>query len=415
VRTRSPLFALVAASGVATAGSTMTVLAIPWFVLATTGSGATTGLVAGVETLGLLVSMTLAGPLVDRYGARRSSVIADLWTAVTVVTVPLLHLTAGISLPALLALSFAIGLGRAPSRSAKQVLLPETADLAATTVERGASAREAAERTGDLLGAPLGGLLITVLGPPQVLLADALALLIAAALVAAAVACGDPVVTQGVAGGLRGYLRGLREAASELRADRLLVAVAVVVAVSNALFAGLFSVLVPAFGRQVWHSSTLTGVVVAAVGAGGLLGALLYGWQGHRFTRWVSFTAGFFLCGGPLFVVIALDPPPGVLVGLVMLCAAGNGPLNPLLAAVKNDRVPVRVRGSVFGALAASAIAAMPLGTMVAGLLLDATGPATAAWILAAVCFAVTLCPLLWPVWRELDAPPLLGVREGGG
>ncbi|SFE00775.1 hypothetical protein SAMN04487819_106222 [Actinopolyspora alba] len=43
---RTPLAALVAASGVATVGSTMTLIAVPWFVLHTTGSGLSTGLVA---------------------------------------------------------------------------------------------------------------------------------------------------------------------------------------------------------------------------------------------------------------------------------------------------------------------------------------------------------------------------------
>ena len=58
----------------------MTWLALPWFVLTTTGSPARMTLVILAELLGLAVAGLPAGSFVQRFGARRSMLIADAGT-----------------------------------------------------------------------------------------------------------------------------------------------------------------------------------------------------------------------------------------------------------------------------------------------------------------------------------------------
>ncbi|QFU90610.1 MFS transporter [Amycolatopsis sp. YIM 10] len=402
---RRPLAALVASTAVSSVGAAMTLVAVPWFVLHTTGSGAQTGMVAAAEALGLLLSVALAGPLVDRYGARRMSVLADLFAAVSVAAIPLVHGTLGLSLPVLMVLSLAIGAGRAPARTAKQVLLPATG----APIARGASAQEAVQRLGDLLGAPAGGVLIALLSPPPVLLLDAATLVAAAALVGFFVPKGQSDSRRVKSG----YLRELRESAVALRRDRLLLALCLLCAGTNALGIGLFTVLLPAYGTMVWHDSTIVGLVIAASGAGGLLGSLVFGWLGPRWRRRPTFTICFLLCGPPAFALVAADLPPALLVAAIGVTALANGPLNPLIAAVKFDRVAPGLRGRVFGAISSVALAAMPLGNLVAGVLLDAAGLRTALLALGGAYLLLTLCPLLFRVWRELDAPPLVTLGPG--
>jgi MFS family permease len=59
-------------------GNIITFLAVPWFVLQTTGSAARTGLTGGVVVLGMVLGGFFGGPLVDRIGFRRASIVADL-------------------------------------------------------------------------------------------------------------------------------------------------------------------------------------------------------------------------------------------------------------------------------------------------------------------------------------------------
>src|SRR5699024_1842715 len=152
-----------------------------------------------------------------------------------------------------------------------------------------------------------------------------------------------------------------------------------------------------------WHSSTQVGVVIAAIGAGGVLGTILYGWIGHRFRRWVVYAWSFLFFAAPTFLTVAVDPPGWILVPLVLLFAVGFGPLNPLGIAVGYDRAPVGLRGRVFGVISSGSFAIMPLGPVVAGLLLDTIGLTITMFTLALVALAVTVLPFVFPVWRDMD------------
>src|SRR5262245_1308964 len=83
-RSRTPLGVLLAADGISKTGSMLTLMAVPWFVLETTGSAARTGLTAAVEALAIVVAGFFGGALVDRLGHKRTSVVGDLASAATV-------------------------------------------------------------------------------------------------------------------------------------------------------------------------------------------------------------------------------------------------------------------------------------------------------------------------------------------
>jgi MFS family permease len=75
---RSPIAALLSANAISMTGNVLADVAIPWFVLQTTGSAAKTGLVLGVAGAGKVAAAALTGPVVDPLGLRRTSVATDL-------------------------------------------------------------------------------------------------------------------------------------------------------------------------------------------------------------------------------------------------------------------------------------------------------------------------------------------------
>jgi MFS family permease len=89
---RAPLVAFLVANVVSLCGTRVSAIAIPWFVLVTTGSPVKMGLAAAAETLPLVVSKAFGGPLIDRLGGRLVSVSADIGSTVVVGLIPLLHL-----------------------------------------------------------------------------------------------------------------------------------------------------------------------------------------------------------------------------------------------------------------------------------------------------------------------------------
>src|SRR5207245_633663 len=76
IRDRS-IVALVSAEIVSQLGSQLSALAIPWFVLVTTGSATKMGLVFAVELAPVAVLGIPSGAVVQRLGARTSMLIAD--------------------------------------------------------------------------------------------------------------------------------------------------------------------------------------------------------------------------------------------------------------------------------------------------------------------------------------------------
>ncbi|WP_409491413.1 MFS transporter [Amycolatopsis sp. cmx-11-12] len=402
---RLPLGALVAASGISSAGVMMTLIAIPWYVLQSTGSGTKTGLVTAAEVLGLMVAALLGGPIVDRVGARRASVGADLLTTVTVLLVPLAVSTTGLSLPGLIALSFVMGVSRGPADTAKQVLLAGVVELSGIRPSRGASAVEAAMRTGRMVGGPAAGALIALIGPVPVLAVDAGALLVSAALVFSLIpaAAGPPRASSD------GYLKQLREGLGYLKRDRVLRAMVGMLMLTNSLDFGLLGVLYPAYGDQVLHSTALIGAMITAVAVGGLLGSALYGWIGHRFSRRSAILVAVAIEGAPRFALLALEPAPVVLLAGLAVAGIGAGALNPIVLPVVYERVPEAVRGRVFSLLIGGVLAAMPLGSMAAGLLLDGVGLVGALATFGGLYLIATTFPAIFPVWRGLDDPAPIG------
>src|SRR4051812_32359448 len=88
---RLPLYSMLTGSAISLVGNSVTNLAIPWFVLITTGSAARTGVTAFAGMLPTVLGGLLGGALVDRLGRKRTSVIGDLASGGTVALVPLLY------------------------------------------------------------------------------------------------------------------------------------------------------------------------------------------------------------------------------------------------------------------------------------------------------------------------------------
>src|SRR5918912_179860 len=96
--------ALVIARFVSLTGTNMTIVALPWFVLATTGSTVKMGLVLACQTLPAFALGIPGGAVVAALGARRSLVLGDALRAPLLLALPVLHAAGVLSSPALLVL-----------------------------------------------------------------------------------------------------------------------------------------------------------------------------------------------------------------------------------------------------------------------------------------------------------------------
>ena len=98
VRQRS-IGALVTAEIISVFGTSMTYLALPWFVLVTTGSPGKMSLVLAAEILPMAVLGIPSGLLVQRLGGRNTMLVADFARAPILASIPLLHSADMLSFP----------------------------------------------------------------------------------------------------------------------------------------------------------------------------------------------------------------------------------------------------------------------------------------------------------------------------
>ncbi|HWJ45373.1 MAG TPA: hypothetical protein VNR63_08290, partial [Gaiellaceae bacterium] len=92
LRSRS-LAAIIGAELVSLTGSSMTYVALPWFVLVTTGSTARMGWVLAAELVPVGLLGIPAGTLITRLGAKRTMNVADAARIPVMSAIPILHWT----------------------------------------------------------------------------------------------------------------------------------------------------------------------------------------------------------------------------------------------------------------------------------------------------------------------------------
>ena len=66
--------------------------------------------------------------------------------------------------------------------------------------------------------------------------------------------------------------------------------------------------------------------------------------------------------------------------------------------------VPEELRTRVLSATTAAVQLVTPLGGLAAGLLVDAAGPPGGLLTVGGVYLLATLCPVIFPVWRQMDS-----------
>jgi MFS family permease len=366
VRDRRPLFALFVGNTVSMVGDILSLLAIPWFVLETTGSVTDTGITAFFSALPFVIATFLSGTLIDRLGFKRTSVYTDLISMLGSALVPLLYATVGLPFWLMIVIVFISSLVKAPGVTARTAIVPELAVKAQMGLERAASINDGISRGAGLVGAPLAGLLISFYGAGNVLWIDAATFLVSAIVVAVFV----PHVQAQPKAQEASYFKEIAEGLHFIRIVPGTILIMTTLMITNFLDAGLLSVLYPVYAQQVFGNTVPLGLMIAAFGGGAVLGTVIFGVYGHRLPRRPLLVAGF-VVASLRFWALAFSSSLPVLILVHALGGLAMGPVNPIMVLYGYERVPVEMRARVFGAITAGVFLANPVGGLAAGLLLE--------------------------------------------
>ena len=376
-------------------GTRASAVAYPLLVLALTGSPAKAGIVGFAATIPYLLVQLPAGVLVDRVDRRRAMLACDAGRFATLggLAVAVWSGQAGLVLIAAAALaegclSVVFDLAE---RSAVQLIVP-SAQLEAALAQNEARVRGAA-----LAGQPLGGILFG-LGRGVPFAADAASYAISLATLAF---IRRPLVAAG--GGERHHpLAEMMEGLRWLWRQPFLRATTLLVAGSNGLFqAVILAVIVIA--RAHGASPGAVGLILAGFGGGGLAGALVSAWIAARLPAAVIVIGANWVWAA-LLPVIALVPHP-LGIGAAAAGMAFVGPVwNVVIGTLDLRLTPAHMLARVQAVGMTAAFGAIPLGSLVGGVLLDRLGAETTVWTLAAGMLAVAIAATLTPSVRR---PPV--------
>ena len=388
---RGGFAALLTADIVSALGSRISLVAIPWLVLVTTGSPADMGLVSAAEMIPYMLSSMLLPPVADRIGLRTASVGCDALSALAVGCIAAFPTT---GLGWLIVLVAVAGGLRGVGDRVKHALLRPAAQDAGYSMIRVTSSYEALTRLATLLGAPLGGLLIYWFGARGAVWVDA-ATFGFCALVLATLVPGRPAEPGTPPPTREPYLVALRGGFEYLRGDHTLFAMLAVIFALN-IFSNAGTVLfVPVWVSEVLHSPEALGTVLGVFAGGALLGSLVFTMAAERLPRYQVFLLGGLLSGAPRLLVLAVSDSLPVVLAVTFVSGVGIASVNPILGAAIYERVPDALQTRVIGLCSTITFAGIPLGSLLAGWSVSSFGLRQAVWGAAVLCLLATVAPLL--------------------
>jgi MFS family permease len=360
------LLGLLARDVVSMTGSQMTWLALPWFVLTTTGSPARMGVVLAVESASLAVFGFLSGNVVARLGPRRTMLIADAVRAPLIALVPVLHALDALSFPLLLVLVVAVTAVAVPSFASKTSILPELVGEDERILTEANALVQGAMRITLITGPPLAGALIAVIGATNVLFIDAATFVVAFALVAllvpAVARVDQDAESRSLAAGLRFLAR-----------DRLLRPWTIAVVIGDVgwlvLFAAMPVLVLSRFGEE----PELLGWIWGGWGVGAVLGSVIAFRFAGSFDRLLLASLGEMAMIAPLWLLLT-DVPAFALVAAMSASGFANGLVNAPVHTIFLLRTPRALRAKVWSVIIVMTSVLSPAALGAAGPALEWAG-----------------------------------------
>ncbi len=335
------LIGILAREVISLTGSQMTWVALPWFVLTTTGSATRMTLVMATEAAAVALG-GFAGGLATRLGARRTMLICDGARAPLMAAIPLLYMADALSFPLLLVLVFGVGVFATPSFASKTSLLPDLVGEDESRLGEANALLQTANRLASLLGPPIAGVLIGVFGATEVLLIDAatfaVGFLLTLTLVHAPGLVTEPDAPKEHA--FRAVYRFLSR-------DPLLRPWSIVLVLGDVMWLALFAVLPVLVFERFGSEPTIVGLTFAGFGLGAVLGGVIAFRLVGSIDRVLLASVGEIGMGLPLWLLL-VHASPALLVVAFVIAGFANGVVNPALHTIVQLRTPRALRTKLY-------------------------------------------------------------------
>ena len=376
---------LLISQTVSVAGDAVSETALPLLVFALTGSGLVMGIVRTVNTLADFVFGTIAGAYADRGDRKRMMLLADLGRAALTALVPITVAVGGPTMAVILLVTGPMAILRGFFRAGYLAAMPNL--VGRSQLARGNGILETAYSAAFIIGPAVAGLLVTVIGPGETLVLDAVSyaissiglLLIRRELKAPADRPPSRIVDD------------IREGVVYVVRHPVLRMLILLFATTSAVLTPVSAAMTFRIVRDLGASPAAFGLALTGLGVGTMIGALWAARLGPA-TRVARVLVGaVFLIGAPLIAAAAIPSLPAIVV-LTAVSGTGEAALTVVYISVRATNSPDALLGRIASTARVMALGLMPFGALIGGILIDGVGgTATLAILGVALCVLAVL------------------------
>jgi len=389
-------------------GDRLNQLALVAVVAISTGSALATGLVFFAGTLPNLLLSPIAGTFVDRWDRKEVMVVSDILRAALVLLLPVAAVTNIILVYPLIFLVTSISVFFRPARVAILPRIVPEEDLLSAN-----SALWVGETMADVIGYPLAGLFVAMLGSavPLAFWVDSATYLASAALLSTIVVAAaktrpgetdDGRVTEG---DRRPSVRAELAAGWHFLRNETVLLANTLQGVVGQFTVGISIALTPSFVQATFNQSgfgwqAAYGFLETGLGLGNLVGGFAIGLIGARFAKGRMVIAGYAIWGFLIFL-FALSGNLGVALGLCF----GQGVAGMVFIipsqTLFQERTPSELMGRVVGFRFALVFGSMTIAMLLGSVLGEIVGPGPVIAVFGLVTVGAGLAGLLVPAVRD--------------
>ena len=351
--------------GISSFGDAISNTAIPILVLALTGSGFAMGIVGVLSSAAHLLVGLPAGAYADRWDRRKMMLGADLGRAVLTALVPISVWIGGPTLAVIIGVAFPLNVLRVLWLAAYTAAVPGL--VGRGQVPRANAIFEAVFNIGWIVGPALAGLLAGAIGPGPTIAIDALTFLVSAV---SLVFVRRPLRPERRAERTH-ILADIREGVAFVARQPTLRSVIALWTAIQVISAGLTTGLIFYVTQDRGLGTAVVGIVLSAFALGALGGSLLA-------ARLAPRAVGPVMLGGAvgfgLTLVISVGAPVPLMVAMALLAGILNANVLVAYVSLRTMLSPDALLGRIGATARTLSVGMMPVGSLVAGILLDTIG-----------------------------------------
>ncbi|MFL5733189.1 MAG: MFS transporter [Chloroflexia bacterium] len=374
---------------VSTLGSTASGIVFPLLILAITGSAVAAGIAGALQTIPYVIFSLPAGALIDRWDRKRVMILCDVGRGVAFTSIPVAVLLDSLTLWHLYVVAFIEGTLFVFFNIAEVAALPRV--VPKSQIPDATALNQAAFGVAGIAGPSIGTFLYQTVGRMAPFVADAVSYFVS---VGSLFAIRTRFQTERAAPKEDRHLgREIMEGLRWVWAQPVVRFMAFDAGITNLVFAGLALVLI-VLARQMGAPDGSIGLIFSIGSVGAILGSLAGGRLSRRFTfgQIVIWTGWVQALLYPLYIlapnILVLGAISAVIFMVVPIASVA-------ILSYRASLIPDELQGRVNSSVRLVAFGFQPLGSLLAGFLIERFGVeyaiATFSTCLIALAVAVTL------------------------